>query len=152
MLVIRIVAPVFGAEPAKRMEPALISGSCLCGAVNLRIQEPLEHAPEACHCGQCRKHTGTFWIGVNVRRTLLEVRGAESIAWFQSSDKVRRGTCSKCGSTLFWEPTLEGYQWTAVAMGCLDTPLQVKIAKHTFVASKGDYYEILDDAPQCQRF
>jgi hypothetical protein len=133
-------------------EQVVIEGSCLCGAVKLRIQEPLEHAPEACHCTQCRKHTGTYWIGINVRRTSLEVLGAESVSWFQFSEKVRRGSCSVCGSTLFWDPTMDGYKWTAVAMGCIDTPLQLKISKHTFVAAKGGYYEINDGAPQSQAF
>ncbi len=124
----------------------MIFGGCLCGAVKIRIEEPLEHRPEACHCSQCRKHTGTFWTGVNVRRTSLEIEGAESVSWYQSSDKVRRGSCSVCGSTLFWDPIIDGYKWTAVAMGCIDTPLDLKIYKHTFVGNKGGYYEILDDA------
>lgn len=127
-----------------------ITGSCLCGAVKLRIRGPLEHAPEACHCSQCRKHTGNFWTGVNVRRTRLEVEGAESVRWFRSSEKVRRGSCAVCGSTLFWDPVIEGYQWTAVAMGVIDTRLALKISKHTFVGDKGGYYEILDDAPQSE--
>ena len=130
----------------------MITGSCLCGAVKLRIQEPLEHAPEACHCIQCRKHTGTFWTGVNVRRTALEVEGADAVHWYASSEKVRRGSCGVCGSTLFWDPTQDGYLWTAVAMGCIDTPLDLKIAKHTFVGSKGGYYDILDHAPQKAAF
>lgn len=130
----------------------MIFGSCLCGAVKLRIHEPLEHSPEACHCGQCRKQTGNFWTGINIRRTALEVDGAESVTWYRSSAQVRRGSCSVCGSTLFWDPTIEGYQWTAVAMGCIDTPLNLKITKHTFVGDKGGYYEILDHAPQSQAF
>ena len=130
----------------------MIHGSCLCGAVQLEIQEPLEHAPEACHCSQCRKHTGNFWTGINVRRTALRVRGAESVLWYPSSKEVQRGSCSICGSTLFWNPTLEGYLWTAVAMGCIDTPLNLRISKHTFVGDKGGYYEITDDAPQSQGF
>lgn len=130
----------------------MIHGSCLCGAVRLRIQGPLEHAPESCHCSQCRKHTGHHWTGVNVRRTALEDEGAESVLWYRSSDKVERGSCARCGSTLFWKPTIEGYQWTAVAMGCIDTPLDVKVAKHTFVADKGGYYDIDDGAPQSPGF
>lgn len=130
----------------------MIHGSCLCGAVQLEIQEPLEHMPEACHCSQCRKATGNFWTGVNIRRTALTVRGADSVAWFQSSEKVQRGFCARCGSTLFWNPTIEGYQWTAVAMGCLDTPLTLRVSKHTFVGDKGGYYEIADGAPQHEAF
>jgi len=30
--------------------------------------------------------------------------------------------------------------------------MELKIAKHTFVADKGSYYEIDDDAPQYQAF
>ena len=130
----------------------MIHGSCLCGAVRLEIQEPLEHAPEACHCTMCRKQTGTFWTGVNVRRTALQIHGAGSVQWYRSSDKVQRGFCAVCGSTLFWNPTIEGYAWTAVAMGCIDTPVDAKIAKHTFVGDKGRYYDIHDGAAQQQAF
>ena len=107
-----------------RIDPGssiVIHVGCLCGAVQFEIQEPLEHQPEACHCSHCRIHTGNYWTGINVRRTSLEVRGAELVRWYQSSEEVQRGSCSVCGSTLFWNPTIEGYQWTAVAMGCIDT-------------------------------
>ena len=54
----------------------MITGTCLCGAVRLEIDEPLEKAPEACHCSQCRKQTGNFFVGVNVRRTYEITDGA----------------------------------------------------------------------------
>jgi len=130
----------------------VIQGSCLCGAVRLEIQEPLEHAPEACHCTQCRKQTGSFLIAINVRRSALHVRGLESVTWYQSSEKVQRGFCAVCGSTLFWKPTIVDYEWTGVAMGSIDTPLELRIAKHTFVADKGRYYDITDDAPQSDAY
>ena len=126
----------------------MIHGSCLCGAVRLEVQEPLERALEACHCTQCRKQTGSYLIAVNVRRSALKVLGADAVAWYQSSAKVERGFCRICGSTLFWKPNIEGYEWTGVAMGCIDTPLSLAVAKHTFVADKGGYYEINDGAPQ----
>ena len=128
----------------------MITGTCLCGAVSLEIDEPLEKAPEACHCSQCRKQTGNFFVGVNVRRSALRVAGEEQVAWYQSSEKVKRGFCSSCGSVLFWKPTIDGYEWTGVTLGCLDTLLKLKVGKHTFVADKGCYYEITDDAPQHQ--
>ena len=126
----------------------MIRGSCLCGAVRVEIDEPLEKEPEACHCSQCRKQTGSYLIAVNVRRSALRIEGGESVAWYQSSEAVRRGFCSVCGSTLFWNPTREGYEWTGVALGCIDTPLNLRIAKHTFVGDKGGYYEINDGAAQ----
>ena len=126
----------------------MINGSCLCRAVRLEINEPLEKSPEACHCTQCRKQTGNFLVAVNVRRTALNIVGSESVKWYQSSETVQRGFCSICGSTLFWNPTIEGYQWTGVSLGCLDTRVDLKVAKHTFVDDKGVYYEITDGAPQ----
>jgi len=130
----------------------LINGTCLCGAVGIEIEEPLEHAPDACHCTSCRKQTGNFFVGVNVRRTALRISGQEHVTWYQSSAKVQRGFCTVCGSTLFWKPTIPGYQWTSVALGCLDTQIEQKIAKHIFVAEKGCYYEINDGAPQSEGF
>lgn len=130
----------------------MITGTCLCGAVSLEIDQPLEKSPEACHCSQCRKQTGNFFVGVNVRRRALRVAGEERVTWYPSSEKVLRGFCSTCGSVMFWKPTIEGYEWTAVALGCLDTSMKLKVAKHTFVADKGNYYEITDDAPQCQAY
>jgi hypothetical protein len=33
-------------------------------------------------------------------------------------------------------------------MGALDQPTQLKLARHIFVADKGDYYDITDELPQ----
>jgi hypothetical protein len=126
----------------------MTKGSCLCGSVRIEVRGPFERPAEACHCTQCRKHTGHFLAAVNVRRDALTIHGAQHVKWYQSSPKVRRGSCANCGSTLFWDPTIDGYQWTAVALGVFDEPTGLRIAKHTFVNDKGDYYEITDGAPQ----
>ena len=126
----------------------MIKGSCLCGAVSFEVEGAFEHAPEACHCTQCRKQTGHLWAGVNVRRTALTLHGAEKVAWYASSEQVRRGFCSVCGSSLFWSPTIEGYPWISVAMGLFDLPTGTRLAKHTFVNDKGDYYDLDDGLPQ----
>ncbi|WP_244425652.1 GFA family protein [Sinorhizobium fredii] len=70
----------------------------------------------------CRKQSGHVLAAVNVRRDALEVGGEQHVCWYRSSDKVERGFCSACGSTLFWKPTIEGYEFTAVAMGLFDGP------------------------------
>ena len=126
----------------------MIHGSCLCGSVRLDIEGRFERSPEACHCTQCRKQTGHFLAAVNVRRNALTIHGKEHVKWYQSSEKVQRGFCSNCGSTLFWNPTIDGYEWIAVAMGTLDTPSGVRLGRHTFVGDKGDYYDITDGLPQ----
>ncbi len=130
----------------------MITGTCLCKTVSLEIDEPLEKVAEACHCTQCRKQTGNFFVGINVRRTSLRIEGQEHLTWYQSSEQVLRGFCSICGSVLFWKPTIAGYEWTGVSLGCLDTSMSLTISKHTFVANKGSYYEISDDAPQHEAY
>ena len=130
----------------------MLKGSCLCGGVTIEIEGELEHQPEACHCTQCRKQSGSFLTAVNVRKNRLTIGGEEHVGWYSSSDKVERGFCSVCGSTLFWAPNMEGYEWVAVAMGLFDGPTGTRLKKHTFVGDKGDYYDISDGVPQSESF
>ena len=129
-----------------------MKGKCLCGAVAIRVDGAFEHAPEACHCTQCRKHSGHFLAAVNVRKSALTITGEEAIGWYASSEQVQRGFCTRCGSTLFWQPVMPDYAWTAVALGVFDDPIGQPIAKHTFVGDKGDYYDIEDGVEQSQGF
>lgn len=130
----------------------MLRGSCLCSAVRIEVPGELEHPPEACHCSQCRKQSGHFLAAVNVRRDGLVIHGGERVTWYRSSDKVERGFCSVCGSTLFWKPTIDGYQYTAVAMGVFDSPTDMRLSKHTFVGDKGDYYDLTDDVSQSNSY
>jgi hypothetical protein len=124
----------------------MFHGSCLCGAVRFDVALAALDAPDACHCSQCRKTSGHYWVSTNVPRAALTIHGAEHLTWFQSSEKVRRGFCSTCGSALFWDPPHK--DWTGVAMGAFEPPTGTKIAIHIHVASKSDYYDITDDLPQ----
>ncbi len=120
-------------------------GSCLCGAVRFTVDGPL-NPPDACHCTQCRKQSGHHFSGTDVPRSALRIEGEESLRWYQSSEKVRRGFCGTCGSTLFWDPIFR--DWTGIAMGAFDSPTHTHLARHIFVADKGDYYDITDGLPQ----
>ncbi len=125
------------------------TGSCLCGAASLSVSGKIDPV-DSCHCVNCRKQSGHFFASANVPRASMVVSGEENLAWYQSSPKVRRGFCSKCGSTLFWDPS--GYDWIAVAMGAFDTPTSTRLDRHIFVAEKGDYYDIADGLPQREGF
>jgi hypothetical protein len=79
----------------------MITGTCLCGVISLEIDEPLEKAPEACHCSQCRKQTGNFFVGVNVQRSALRVHGDERVT-YKPTDASRQTTAacrSACAAT-----------------------------------------------------
>ena len=124
------------------------SGSCLCGAVSFEVAGELP-GPDACHCSQCRKSSGHYFASADVSRGALTVRGAEHVTWYRSSEKVRRGFCAICGSSLFWDPIHS--DWTAVAMGAFEAPTGTRLAKHIFTADKGDYYDIADGVPKHDR-
>ena len=123
-------------------------GSCLCGAVGFEVGGPLPPA-DACHCSQCRKQSGHFWASANVPRDSLTISGADKLNWFKSSERVRRGFCSSCGSFLFWDPIHNPR--IAIAMGAFDKPTGTRLHTHIYVADKGDYYDIADGLPQNQQ-
>ena len=123
-------------------------GSCLCGAVRFTVEGELP-GPDACHCVQCRKHSGHVFASTDVPKSSLTVEGEDRLAWYQSSDRVRRGFCKACGSSLFWDPVQS--EKIAVAMGAFDDPTGTRLHMHIFVAEKGDYYDIADDLPQHER-
>ena len=120
-------------------------GACLCGAVKFEVSGPLK-PPDACHCSMCRRQSGHYWASTDLVRAAVQIDGEEHVTWFQSSDRVRRGFCSICGSVLFFDPLHR--DWIAIAMGAFDAPTGTRLEKHIFVAHKGDYYEIADGLPQ----
>jgi hypothetical protein len=122
-------------------------GSCLCKAVGFEVTGLLA-APTACHCTQCRKHSGHFEAGTDVPRAAVTIHGSDSITWFRT-ENVRRGFCSICGSSLFFDA--DGKDWIGIAMGAFDAPTGIKLKMHIFLADKGDYYEIADGLPQNQQ-
>ena len=100
-------------------------------------------------CRKCRKHSGHFSASTDVPRSAVMIHGEDHITWYQSSEKARRGFCSTCGSSLFFDPLFR--DWIGVAMGAFDTPTGTHLAVHIFVTDKGDYYDIADGLPQNQQ-
>lgn len=73
------------------------------GLVGISVSIPLPQ-PTACHCTACRKQTGHYEASIDTPHTALSVSGEEHVRWYQSSEKVRRGFCDTCGSTLSGTP------------------------------------------------
>ena len=123
------------------------NGSCLCGKITFVVKGELP-APVACHCTSCRKHTGHYEASADVSRDDLVISGEEFLTWYTQT-KVRRGFCSVCGASLFFDPLdKEKNKWIGVSMGAFDGPTGTKLAQHIFVSEKGDYYELCDGLPQ----
>ncbi len=120
-------------------------GSCLCGAVAFEIHGAMAPAL-ACHCGQCRKSTGHYWVSSQINADDLHFTQQDGLRWYQSSPEAERGFCAVCGSSLFWRMPSEGK--ISIAGGSVETPTDITIKEHIFVADKGDYYQIEPSAKQ----
>lgn len=120
-------------------------GSCLCGAITFEVKENLPHG-DACHCVDCRKWTGHFLASSDVKKDSLSIKGEENLTWYASSEKVERGFCARCGSSLFWKPLHK--DWIGIALGAIDQKTETKIGLHIYTTQKADYYQISDDAKQ----
>src|SRR5262249_9706792 len=66
---------------------------------------------------------------------------------FTAATGTKRSFCPTCGSTLIcWVDYDPGV--IEVAAGTLDTPIDARIASHTFMRSKVSWHDIGDRAPQ----
>ena len=128
-----------------------LSGRCLCGAIEFSFDAARIDHPSACHCGQCRRWSGHVWASLNAPKADFRIdKGEDKVAWFASSDISRRGFCSACGTSLFWDGHGIPHEKDkiSVALGALDAPTGLRLEEHIFVADKGDYYDIADGLPQ----
>jgi len=121
------------------MTKAAKTGGCLCGAVRYRVAGPLRDVVN-CHCGQCRRVSGHFAAFTASARAALTFTEDRGLAWYRSSDTVRRGFCRHCGATLFWDA--RGRDYIAIAAGGLDAPSGLRTVADIFTADAGDYYDL----------
>ena len=74
------------------------------------------------------------------------LRQSSALRWIaspESESEARRGFCSECGSSLFWDAPRN--DTVSVAAGALDQPTRLRLLGHVYVAQAGDYYELLED-------
>ena len=127
----------------------IVKGSCECQGVVFELTGELRDVV-FCHCSQCRKTSGHYWAATQVSKGNLNLIKATSLSWYDSSDKARRGFCSVCGSSIFYER--KGIDKISVSAGSLEIPTSLDRMRHIYVASKGDYYDISDDLPQFEEY
>jgi hypothetical protein len=125
------------------------TGGCLCGGVRYRISGALRGVI-ACHCSQCRRTSGHYAAMTSAPSANILMTSSGSLVWYRSSDTAERGFCSRCGGNLFWKQA--GRDAISITAGTLDTPTNLSVAEHIFVAEKSDYYTIDDGAPRKQEW
>lgn len=121
-----------------------LSGRCECGRVAFTVRNA-RATVSVCHCRQCRRLSGHLWASTHAAASDVTFSAEDGLAWYTSSSVAKRGFCRHCGSSLFHRKN--GEAGIGIASGCLDTPTGLRIGKHIFAGSKGDYYDIGEDAP-----
>ena len=119
------------------------TGSCLCGAVSFEVRGALRPVI-ACHCGQCRKQTGTYMSATACADGDLVFTRQDGLKWFRSSNEAQRGFCKECGSVLFWKA--DGSDRTSMSAGAIDGATGAPLEGHIFCDDAGDYYAIAGGA------
>jgi hypothetical protein len=125
-----------------------LKGSCMCGKVKYELRgEPI--VTYYCHCGKCRKQSGSsFATNVIFRKEhLVFIAGEEAISRWNSSPGKHRYFCSGCGSPLYSHGENRPHI-VSVRAGTLSDPLPLAPSVHAFVASRANWVEIADGLPQ----
>ena len=124
---------------------AAFPGGCLCGAIRFEVTPPTKWCAH-CHCSLCRRaHGAAFvtWFGIEKAQFALTA-GAEQVAWYRSTAPARRGFCSRCGSTLFFES--DGWPGEIhIALANMEGPIDRAPAAHVFYDSHVSWVELGDD-------
>jgi hypothetical protein len=118
------------------------TGGCLCGSIRYRASEAPQWAAH-CHCGMCRKLSGApFCTFVEFPAGIFEWTQGKP-AQYQSSNRVIRGFCPNCGSTLTYEPD----ELFFISLGSLDQPEHVQIESHCYTKSQLPFIKLADGLP-----
>ena len=117
-------------------------GRCLCGAVTFKIKGELRQVL-VCHCSQCRRSSGHQWAATAAPVEAIEIDCQNTLSWYRSSSKAKRGFCSRCGSSLFWQ--LDGSTSLSIAAGSLDLPTGLSTQEHIYFENASDYYSVHPD-------
>lgn len=115
----------------------------MCGACRYETRaEPINI--RACHCRMCQKAIGaSFNARVLVPLDSLTIEGP--VGWYQSSELLRRGFCTQCGTTLFSER--QSANAIGLTMGSLDDPDRFMPAEHIWTSSQQAWLTLTDDLP-----
>jgi hypothetical protein len=129
-------------------DDSIFTGGCLCGAVRFEVTPPTKWCAH-CHCSLCRRaHGAAFVTWFGVERPQFEVTsGDEDVSWYQSTPEARRGFCSRCGSTMFFESE----RWADevhIAVAHMDGPIDRAPKAHVFFDSHVDWAETTDNLPR----
>ena len=109
-----------------------IKGSCLCKNIVFEIFNECRYSV-LCHCTMCQKSNEEFSNYTKVKKENLKFLKKKNLKWFFSSKKFKRGFCSNCGSSLFFQSRSSNEE-IAISSGSLNSKVPVK--GHIFYKDK----------------
>ena len=115
------------------------SGGCLCGGVRYRVERVLRGVVN-CFCGQCRKTSGHHVAATQARRADFYLEKDDTLKWYHSSEKARRGFCRICGGNLFWRHDEE--DTISIMAGTIDEPTGLETIDNIYIEDASDYHRI----------
>lgn len=117
-----------------------MTGQCLCGAVRFAA-DGVEAHHHACHCGMCRRWTGSAFHVASTERVTFE--DDTQLGRYRSSSWAERGFCRCCGTTLFY--FLRPTQTYMMSVGAFDDQTPFRLVREIFVDRKRDGYALAGD-------
>lgn len=125
-----------------------LHGSCLCGAVRLRITGPFRSA-SYCHCRHCQKRTGSAASaqGRVAQEHFELLSGHNLLKDYAVSEGTRAKVfCLRCGSSLFSGEPLSDPE-VSVRLGLLDGDPGIRPQVRAFTDSAACWAPVPDDLP-----
>lgn len=126
-----------------------LNASCLCKGIDMKIKGDFRPVIN-CHCIQCTKTHGNFAAYTSVLEENITYKSKNTLKWFASSKKAKRGFCNKCGASVFFKRY--GSKTISISAGLLKNPTRLKTVSHIYTSNKRDYYEISDNLPKHKKY
>jgi hypothetical protein len=118
-----------------------MQGSCLCGAIEFRVEDIYPKAYQ-CHCSLCRKQGGaSSSLAIIVEaRNFSWITGREHISSYVRPTGFRSDFCARCGSPVPNPLRTTAYFW--VPAGLLDDLETLETGAHLYTGSKASWEAI----------
>jgi predicted enzyme related to lactoylglutathione lyase len=123
--------------------------------VRYRLTPPTDFVSH-CHCHSCRAASGAaFLTWTSVPRARLDIDGEPMLTWHRSSEGIRWGFCSTCGTTLFYlatGPNPEGPHAARiyVTVGSLGDPIDRAPSAHVSYEERVAWFTPGDHLPRLE--
>lgn len=125
------------------MAAGSIDGHCLCGSVQITVEEP-KKAIEVCHCDMCRRWGGAFYAALVGKD--FTIIGEEAISTYRSSDWAERAFCSRCGSNLWYRFLPTGNR--SFLAGLFEAADKYPVEKEIFTDERARWCDLSGDHPR----